>query len=95
MSNYIQRVRENLKKHIDVEPELFDLYVLLVFTRGHQTTWEDVHDAWSIWQNNSNPEHKSIVPFDVLSEEVQKMDEEYADAIKLTAEIINPRDITF
>ena len=95
MSNYIEKVRADLAKRIDVEPALLDLYTLLVFTRGTYVTWEDVHDAWAIWRNATQPTHQSIVPFDDLSKRVQAMDQEYADAIKATAREINPRNITF
>jgi hypothetical protein len=93
--SYIEQVRQDLAKRIDVEPELLDLYTLLVFTRGTQTTWEDVHDAWSVWTNTINPDHQSLAPFDTLSKRVQEMDKEYADAIKATAKEINPRNIEF
>ena len=95
MSNYIEQVRADLAKRIDVETELLDLYTLLVFTRGTQTTWEDVHDAWAVWRNQTQPEHQSIAPFETLSKRVQEMDKEYADAIKATAMEVNPRNITF
>lgn len=93
--NYIQHVKKELSQYIHVEPELLDLYALLVCVRGVYVTWEDVHDAWSIWRTNTRPEHKSIIPFDDLAEDVQKMDAEYAEAIKATARMVNPRNITF
>ena len=93
--NYIQEVRRVLSEKIDVDSDLLSLYALLVFTRGAHVTWEDVHDAWSIWKDRTNPEHKSIVPFDELSDEVKKMDQEYANAIKMTAIEVNPRNINF
>ena len=95
MSNYIEQVREDLAKRIDVEPALLDLYALLAIVRGTQTTWEDVHDAWAVWRNQTQPDHQSIVPFEDLSKRVQAMDQEYAEAIKETAREINPRNITF
>jgi len=95
MSNYIEQVRANLAKRIDVEPALLDLYTLLAIVRGTQTTYEDVHDAWSVWRNQTMPTHQSIVPFEELSKRVQSMDREYAEAIKETAREINPRNITF
>lgn len=92
---YVEPVKEYLATLIDVEKELLDLYALLVLTRGIQTTWEDVHDAWSIWKYNSDPTHKSIVPFEKLTKEVQEIDREYAEAIRRTAAMINPRNINF
>lgn len=93
--NYIQKVKEALAERISVEDDLLSLYALLVFTRGIYTTWEDVHDAWAIWKNTTDPLHRSIIPFDELSDEVKQMDAEYAQVIKATAILINPRDITF
>ena len=95
MSNYIEQVRADLAKRIDVEPALLDLYTLLVLVKGAHVTWEDVHDAWSVWRNQTQPNHQSIVHFDDLSKRVQAMDQEYADAIKATAHAINPRKLTF
>jgi hypothetical protein len=93
--NYIEAVREDLAKRIDVEENLLDLYTLLVFTRGVHVTWEDVHDAWAVWRNITEPRHHSLVPFDELTKKVQEMDQEYADAIRETAKEINPRNINF
>lgn len=93
--NYIEEVREDLAKRIEVEPALLDLYTLLVLVKGVHVTWEDVHDAWAIWRNATQPDHTSIAPFDTLSKRVQAMDKEYADAIKETAHAINPRNIQF
>ena len=93
--NYIEEVTEELATRIDVKKELLDLYALLVITRGVWTTLEDVHDAWAIWRTSSSREHKSIRPFESLSEEVQELDREYAEAIKATAMKINPRKIGF
>ena len=95
MSNYIEQVRADLAKRIDVEPALLDLYTLLAIVQGAHVTLEDVHDAWAVWRDNSDPKHKSIIPFDELTEEVQKMDSEYAEAIRETAHAINPRNINF
>lgn len=93
--NYIEEVKEELNKLIDVEDSLLQLYALLVFTRGHRTTWEDVHDAWAMWRNTTDRKHRSLVPYDTLSEDVQRLDKEYADAIKYVAEKINPRKVNF
>lgn len=93
--NYIEEVKQDLQKKIDVSEDLLDLYTLLVLTRGVQTTWEDVHDAWSVWKNNYSQHHPSLIPFDELTETIQKMDKEYADAIKETAKAVNPRKISF
>ena len=83
--NYIQQTKNLLSTKINVENELLDLYVLLVFTTGKNTTWENVHDAWSVWRTNTFAEHKSIIRFSELTPEIQEMDKEYTDAIIETA----------
>ena len=87
--NYVQKVKVELSKKIDVESDLLDLYTLLVFTKGVECTWEDVHDAWSIWKNQIDPQHKSLIPFDELKYEVAELDEKYAKAIIATAKKIS------
>lgn len=74
-----------MSKKIDVESDLLDLYVLLVLTSGIDTGLIDVHDAWAVWKNKTNPSHKSLIPFSELTPEVQELDREYADAICETA----------
>lgn len=90
--NYIQKAKADLAKRIDVEDDLLDLYVLLVFVHGQKTTWEHVHDAWSIWQTNLVSDHDSLHPFKELKFEIQELDAPYADAIRETAKIFNPID---
>lgn len=82
--NYIQRARNFLSKKIDVEEDLLNLYTLLVLTTGFSTTFENVHEAWGVWKNKTNPHHKSLIPFSELSSEVQELDREYAEAIRET-----------
>ena len=83
--NYVQTARNILKRKIDVEDDLLDLYTLLVLSRGTTTQKCDVHDAWAVWRTKTNPEHKSLIPFEELTPEVQELDEEYAEAIRKTA----------
>lgn len=83
--NYIQVARNILASKINVEGDLLDLYTLLVFIKKTNCELIDVHDAWSIWRNNTNPYHKSLVIFSELSPEVQEMDREYMEAIRETA----------
>ena len=84
--NYVEKARSILSKKIDVESDLLDLYTLLVFTVGVDTELIDVHDAWAIWRNKTNPMHKSLIPFGELTPETQELDREYTDAIRQTAQ---------
>jgi hypothetical protein len=40
-----------------------------------------VHDAWSVWRNKTDPDHRSLIPFDDLTPEVQQLDSKYREAI--------------
>lgn len=90
--NYVNIVKKLLTEYIDVEDDLLDLYALLVLTTGQNTTWENVHDAWAIWRNRTNPDHKSLIPYENLTPEVQQLDEEYTEAIKSVAKRIEAKN---
>lgn len=84
--NYVQTARGALAASLpDCDGDLLDLYTLLALTRGAETTLKDVHDAWAIWRDASNPLHKSLVPFDHLTVEVQELDRKYMEAIHAAA----------
>lgn len=83
--SYADDARALLAARIEVPDELLDLYALLLLVRGEATTTEHVHDAWSLWQSRTDPQHRSVRPFAELSAEVQAMDEPYAEAIRATA----------
>lgn len=72
------RPGERPKSHA---PELYRLYALLGLVKGEQVSLEDVHDAWSVWMLDINPEHPALVPFDNLDEEKREEDRPYQDAI--------------
>ncbi len=84
--NYMENITNKLKNKLpDCPNDLLKFYTLLVLTTGKETTLENVHDAWSIWQNTINPEHRSLVPFKNLTKPVQELDELYCQAIIETA----------
>ena len=83
--NYIEAVRKDLEKESGCHGALLDLYVLLAFTLGDRVELIDVHDAWAIWKNKSMPDHRSLIPFNELSVEVQNLDNKYCEAIKTVA----------
>jgi len=85
--NYIQKVRNILDDKLKMGEDynqLLDLYTLLVFVTQGKCTNEQVHDAWSIWQDKTEPNHKSIIPFRSLIKELQELDSKYRDAINET-----------
>lgn len=82
--NYIEETRHRLAAELAptlLGTELLDLYTLLVLVKGDAVTLKDVHDAWAVWKSPLRPDHRSIVPFDQLSTEVQELDRKYAVAI--------------
>ena len=82
--NYVEEIRKELDDILNmgvVCDGLLDLYTLLVFTVGKNCTNKHIHDAWSIWQSMTEPEHRSLLPFDELKTEVQDLDIEYRDAV--------------
>ena len=57
-------------------------YAVLVLTKGTDTTSADVHEAWSAWATvHHNGEHRSLIPFNQLTPEIQAYDDLYRDAI--------------
>lgn len=81
--NYVQRLRAALAPKLpDCDDTLIDLYVLLGLMYSDMgVIASDVHNAWAVWRNKTNPEHPAIVPFEQLSPEVQALDDKYVDAI--------------
>jgi hypothetical protein len=84
--NYIQRASKILDEELpDLNPELRQLYLLLLLTVGVDTTLEQVHDAWAIWCADWDRQHPSIVPFDQLAPGVRELDRPYAEGIQRAA----------
>jgi hypothetical protein len=80
--NYVEAVIQRvLTVFPGMDRDLARLYALLGFVKGVNTTLEDVHDAWAIWQNETRPDHKSLVEFYKLTPEVQELDRKYMQAI--------------
>lgn len=62
--------------------QLLRIYAVLSFTKGLNTTLKDVHDAWSAWRADTEPDHKSLVHFHKLTYDVQQLDAPYCEAIR-------------
>ena len=96
--NYIKNAKEVLRETFEenilvVDDSLLDLYTLLLLTKGLKTTNKDVHEAWAIYTNQINPRHKSLIPFEDLTKEVQDLDTLYTEAIKDAFIKLIPDDI--
>lgn len=84
---YIEKVLDILIDESKVrDGALLRFYALLVMTKGTETTLENVHDAWSLWRVATRPDHRSLIPFDQLTTDIQELDRFYMDAIHRTAE---------
>jgi hypothetical protein len=85
--NYVQKFKEALGAEfgrcgLDVDDDLLELYTLLGMMLGVNVRLRDVHEAWAVWRNRTNPQHKSLIPFDDLSKEVQDLDLPYCRVIR-------------
>lgn len=95
MANYIDHIAREIAVRCTDEdtwenPDfrlLFRMYALLCLAKGMDTEVKDVHDAWSAWCAQVDPEHHSLKPFDDLTPEVQDLDRPYHEAIIRVAEL--------
>ncbi len=91
MSNYIDEVSAEIAARCGMDMEIRsqrDLarhYAVLCRAKGRDTTSEDVHDAWSAWCSERDPDHRSLVPFGALSRQMREMDRVSRDAIRAVA----------
>lgn len=90
--NYIDDIARRIKREVppDLLPKgdtdlLFRMYAVLALALGEKVEAANVHDAWSAWMSQSDPEHDSIQPFERLSEDVQAQDEPFAEAVRKVA----------
>jgi len=79
--NYVQYVTVRIIQEKEIDYDLAQFYALLLLTKGTDTTLEDVHHAWALWQDYINPSHRSLIPFEDLSLEVQELDRPYMEVI--------------
>jgi hypothetical protein len=100
MSNYITEATTALHDAIraqgktpeaSLSPDLQQLYVLLVLTRGTATTLADVHDAWACARAVTRPDHPDLVLFEELSSETAEWDRPFMNAIHAAARTLSER----
>ena len=91
--NYINELAQAIGRECDMDVghppdrQLLSYYALLALVTGVETTSENVHDAWSAWRVEEFCNHRSAIPFNELSAEVQALDDEYRDAIIKVAKV--------
>ena len=84
-----QRIREHLPPGTstpDHADRLFVLYAVILRVKGAAVTASDVHDAWSAWMQEHDPDHQALRPYEALSPEVQAEDAPFLAAIKAVAQ---------
>lgn len=87
--NYVAELRDELAPRLpDCDDELIDLYTQLGLQYGTATDLCQVHNAWAVWCNRTNPAHRSLIPFPFLSPEVQVLDQPYVDAIRASVDAV-------
>lgn len=96
--NYIDVIKEELTKHLRIGKGLQNVYALLVLVKGEDVTLKDVHDAWSVninltWDVAQYGPHRSLIPFDELSPEVQAKDQNYVDGIIAATKALKARGV--
>lgn len=85
-NNYVQQMIDRINQELPgLEPELAELYALLGLVLGDRVSPRDVHDAWAIWRNRTKPDHRSLVPFEELSLDVQELDQKYVEGFRRAA----------
>jgi hypothetical protein len=72
---------------------LFRLYALLLLAKGPAVTAPDVHNAWAIWMQETDPGHHAIRPYEELDPAAQASDEPFVTAIKSVADRINDHSV--
>jgi hypothetical protein len=90
--SYVDRIAARIKASVpaDLLPDgdtarLFRLYALLVLAKGAATEAADVHNAWTVWMLEIDPDHRSIRPFDELDAQTQAADTPFVEAIRAVA----------
>ncbi len=98
MNNYIDEIKEELNKHLKIGKGLQNMYTLLVLIKGEDVTLKDVHDAWAVninqtWDFAQYGNHRSLVLFEMLNEDVQIKDQHYVDGIIATTKALKERGL--
>jgi len=91
--SYIDRVAAEIRRSADPDAAasdedllLYRIYAVLLLAKGKHITSEDVHNAWSAWASEYEPDSRNLVPFKELSLKAQRKDEPYAEIIRKIAE---------
>ena len=64
---------------------LFRLYAVMALAKGTAVTPADVHNAWAVWMQETDPGHHAIRPYEELSPATQTADLPFLKAIRTVA----------
>lgn len=93
-SSYVSEYRDELAALLPgCDAALLDLYTLLAVEFGPYTDLVHVHNAWSVWRNRTQPEHRSLIPFPYLVREVQELDRPHVEAIHAAVRNVYQRQV--
>ena len=74
---YLDLIAQSIRGHVpdDILPDgdtdlLFRLYAVLMLAKGAEVTTADVHNAWAVWMQASDPEHEALRPFGDLDRQM-------------------------
>lgn len=89
---YLDELANRIRGHLpqgtsvpDGADRLFVLYAVILRAKGSAVTASDVHDAWSAWMQEQDPEHEALRPYENLARDVQAEDAPFLAAIKAAA----------
>ena len=90
---YLDEIAAEIERRVppDLLPDentwpLFRLYALLALAKGVAVNAADVHNAWVVWMQDRDPNHRAMRPFAELDADTQASDEPFAQAIRAVAE---------
>jgi hypothetical protein len=75
-------IEEELGQAYPCERPLLLYYAVLAITGGIETSPVHVHDVWAAHTQPQRPDHRYLVPFNDLPENVQALDEPFVAAIR-------------
>jgi hypothetical protein len=92
LSCYIEAVAAAIRDNVpaadvpDVDTrDLFLMYAVLLLAKGALVDAADVHNAWSAWMCQRDPQHEALVPFEDLPASAMESDRPFVAAIRSVA----------
>ncbi len=89
---YLDDIAQEIAKHLPQDrlpsgdsTALLRSYAALLLAKGSTVSDADVHDAWSAWMADRESNHRSLVKYEELSEDVRAEDRVFTKAIRAAA----------